>query len=165
MKKHLLKTAVIALSLLFFCGCAKKEGTKTPEAFCANVEAEFASNSFNFDLVKEKTGCYIITVNTPKSLENAVIKYDGDRTVLSLNGAENSLDFKEKNSVFSMITEILDDSSLPDRLTFCSKSGNVESFSGTVERGSYEIDFSGDLPCALRLSPSLSATVTAKDSD
>lgn len=55
----------------------------------------------------------MITVDSPESLKGMAVKYSMDKTVLSLNGVENTLDFKEKNSVFSLVTAVLDDSSLP----------------------------------------------------
>ena len=142
MKKMIFKTAVITFSLLFFCGCKAGDSAKTPEAFSAKVSAKFFEAEYTFDLVKEQTGVYMITVNSPESLKGMTVKYSRDKTVLSLNGVENTLDFKEQNSVFSLVTAVLDDSSLPDRLTFEEKDGRDRIFSGSVDGRAYRITYS-----------------------
>ncbi len=144
MKKTILKTAVIALSLLFFCGCSGSENAKTPEAFSASVKATFFDMEYSFDLTKEQTGVYMITVGSPDSLKGMVVKYSEDKTVLSLNGVENTLEFKEQNSVFSLLTGVLDDSSLPDRLTFVSKNKGYAIFSGSLNGKPYKITYKGE---------------------
>ena len=141
MKRMIFKTAVITFSLLFFCGCSGSEKAKTPEAFSASVKATFFDMEYSFDLTKEQTGVYMITVGSPDSLKGMVVKYSEDKTVLSLNGVENTLDFKEQNSVFSLLTSILDDSSLPDRLTFEGKDGKSRLFSGDLNGKPYKIGY------------------------
>lgn len=142
MKKMIFKTAVITFSLLFFCGCKAGDSAKTPEAFSAKVSANFFEAEYTFDLVKEQTGGYMITVDSPESLKGMTVKYSRDKTVLSLNGVENTLDFKEQNSVFSLVTAVLDDSSLPDRLVFEEKDGRDRIFSGSVDGRTYRITYS-----------------------
>ena len=152
------KAAVIFFSLLFFYGCSSNPASeKTPETFSGRGKAEYFGERYEFEVIKEQTSKYIFTVNCPHALEGMTVKYSDGSTELCLDGIQNKLDFRESSSVFALVSQILDDSSLAGRMTFQSRSGDTDFFTGSISHGSYKIGFKNGLPVSFSLPPNFSA--------
>lgn len=158
-KKNFFKTAAMIFLLLFFCGCNSGNFAKTPECFSAKISAEFMSEQYEFDMTKEQTGKYIFTVIAPSTLEGLTVTYADGVTELAFFGMKNTLPSADTRSVFAKTARIFDDSSLPNRLTYCGKKGGEETFSGNLEGKTYKISYKNGQPQSFSLSDGLSARV------